>query len=733
MKRNWLSLLLSALLALGLCTPAFAAEESLQEELTRVTLAVKSTLSIGDSYTDFTGDVNDMGALRYWSLNWSDDAGNTLHVLAADTGKVMQYSLNSSGRVWAVSGGSYSPAFAKVSVSQARDAAKKFLDTVLTGAESAQLWDSSDMMPLSLSGSDYTISAQILLNGIPSPNRAALQVSAETGEVESFSRDDCYEAYLNDVPSSVPAVPAETAAKTLADTVSLSLQYVLLEDGDGSTAVLRYVPVSGDDYYVDAQTGKLVNLTEAWNDARSNSPGGSAETTSAGSADGALADKESGLSEQEQASIAALQGVLSQDELDAAARKVSALGLGRYTLASASYTMSKEGGDITCTLTYTRKLALSELKDVTGEQYQTGSYQQTKVLELNAKTGALLQGWSYRPWYMKDVAPNRDALQATADSFLALCYPDYAKDVALTDGTGGDFRYDRQENGCFYHDNDVSITMDPSDGSVASFSASWTDGLTFQPVGSLVSADAAKAAYCEAFTTQLGYLAYPVSVNVAIPIWKTYASYCGYVAYRYELGYTLQSDNTILGVDAKTGKPVMQTQNSAVSYTDISGSYAKEQIKLLAAAGIGFGASTAFKPSAQLTQKEMLVLLLNSCGYSYDVDNLQDESTLNSLYSATWSQGFLSSGTRNPDQVVTRLEFIRAILDASPYGQAAKLKGIFVTSFTDASQIPSGSLGYAAIAQGLGMIRGNQKGQFVPGGVVTRQSAAVILYNYMNR
>lgn len=109
MKRNWLSLLLSALLALGLCTPAFAAEESLQEELTRVTLAVKSTLSIGDSYTDFTGDVNDMGALRYWSLNWSDDAGNTLHVLAADTGKVMQYSLNSSGRVWAVSGGSYSP------------------------------------------------------------------------------------------------------------------------------------------------------------------------------------------------------------------------------------------------------------------------------------------------------------------------------------------------------------------------------------------------------------------------------------------------------------------------------------------------------------------------------------------------------------------------------------------------------------------------------------------------
>lgn len=734
MKRKWLSLLLSALLALGLCTPAFAAEESLQEELTRVTLAVKSTLSIGDSYTDFTGDVNDMGALRYWSLNWSDDAGNTLHVLATDTGKVMQYSLNSSGRIWAVNGGSYSPAFSKVSVSQARDAAEKFLDTVLTGTESAQLQDHTDGMPLSMDGSDYTISAQILLNGIPSPNRATLQVSSETGEVEYFSRDDCYEAYLNDVPSSVPTVPAETAAAALAGTVSLSLQYVLPEDGDGSTAVLRYVPVSGDDYYVDAQTGKLVNLTEAWNDARSNSPDGS--TGAAANATpgyGALSDKEASLSEQELSAIGTLQGVLSQDALDTAARKVSALGLGRYTLASASYTMSKESGDITCTLTYTRKLTLSELNNITSEQYQTGSYQQTKVLELNAKTAALLRGWSYRPWYMKVVTPNRDALQVTADSFLALCYPDYAKKVVLTDGTGSDFRYDRQENGYFYHSDSVSITMDPSDGSVASFSAAWTDGLTFQPADGLISADAAKAAYCDAFATQLGYLAYPVSVNVAIPIWKTYASCCGYVAYRYELGYTFQSDNTILGVDAKTGKPIMQTQDSTVSYTDISDSYAKGQIELLASAGIGFGSSTEFKPTAQLTQKEMLVLLLNSCGYSYDVDNLQDEDTLNSIYTAAWSQGFLSSGTRNPDQAITRLEFIRSILNASPYGQAAKLKGIFVTSFTDASKIPSDSLGYAAIAQGLGMIRGNQKGQFVPDGIVTRQSAAMILYNYMNR
>jgi len=178
---------------------------------------------------------------------------------------------------------------------------------------------------------------------------------------------------------------------------------------------------------------------------------------------------------------------------------------------------------------------------------------------------------------------------------------------------------------------------------------------------------------------------------------------------------------------------VIQTQKPAVAYTDIAGSYAKKQFEALAAAGIGFGAASEVKPQALLTQKDMLVLLLNSCGYRFDVEDLDSEDTLDYLYSAAWSQGFLSRGTRSPDHLVTRLEIVKAILDASPYGQAAKLKGIFVTSFTDAARIPADSLGYAAIAEGLGIIRGNGNGRFDPNTTVTRQCAAVILYNYMSR
>ena len=62
--------------------------------------------------------------------------------------------------------------------------------------------------------------------------------------------------------------------------------------------------------------------------------------------------------------------------------------------------MDESTGDVSCTLYYTRKVSYSELNNVTSAEYQSGTYQQTKILQVNAKTGALLQGWTYRPWNM---------------------------------------------------------------------------------------------------------------------------------------------------------------------------------------------------------------------------------------------------------------------------------------------------------------------------------------------
>jgi len=719
MKKRCLAALLCVLLTATLCVPAFA--EDMDSELTRVTLAVKKTLSIGDTYSDFDGEVSDLGALRYWNLRWSDDAGGSLSVMADAQGKIYTYSVDSQAVPVNTTGG-YAPTLSKVTEAQALKSAENFLSAVLTTGETASLEAAGGYYALS-GFSDYNFSGTLRLNGVPGPDTVQVEVNRQTGKVLSYSRGDGYKAYVNALPSAQPAVSAEKASASFVGAAKLELQYVASDDG--TSAELRYVPVSdGGSWYVDAQTGRLTDMNDAWNKLQRAS-GSTAESTAA--ADDGTQNK---LSDAEQAAVEKLKGVQSKDALDAAVRKVTALGLGRYTLSSAYYQADEE--DVSCTLYYTRTLSAGELNTASG--VKAADAVQTRIITVDARTAALQSGWTYRPWYAKDLTADRGTLRSGADAFLKSVYPAYAGQTALTDGEDSTFQYDRQVNGYFYHGDYVSIDMDPSDGSVAGFSSSWSDAMTFGSAEGVISADKAKAAYCAAFQTQLCYLGEPVSVDVSIPVWKTYSDCCGSVAYRYVLGYTWeQTGDAVLGVDAKTGKLVrMSAETASAGYTDLSGSFAKKQIEALAAAGVRFGASESFRPKAQLTEQDMLVLLLNSCGYSFDADQL-DDASLDNLYQAAWSQGFLTKGSRHPQQAVTRLELVKAIIGASPYGPAAQLKGIFVTSFRDEKSISAADLGYVAVAEGLGMVRGDSAHRFNPDRVVSRQAAAAILYAYMDR
>ena len=79
------------------------------------------------------------------------------------------------------------------------------------------------------------------------------------------------------------------------------------------------------------------------------------------------------------------------------------------------------------------------------------------------------------------------------------------------------------------------------------------------------------------------------------------------------------------------------------------------------------------------------------------------------------------------------LETAKLLLDAGGYGPAARLQGIYHTAFSDQADIPDGLLGYAALAQGLGMVRGDGSGRLNPNRTATRGEAAVMLYAFMGR
>ena len=80
---------------------------------------------------------------------------------------------------------------------------------------------------------------------------------------------------------------------------------------------------------------------------------------------------------------------------------------------------------------------------------------------------------------------------------------------------------------------------------------------------------------------------------------------------------------------------------------------------------------------------------------------------------------------------MTRGETVRMLLNGAGFGGTARLQGIFTCSYADRDQIPADLLGYAALAQGLGMVGAD--GDFAAGRNATRAEAAVMLYHLMNR
>ncbi len=61
----------------------------------------------------------------------------------------------------------------------------------------------------------------------------------------------------------------------------------------------------------------------------------------------------------------------------------------------------------------------------------------------------------------------------------------------------------------------------------------------------------------------------------------------------------------------------------------------------------------------------------------------------------------------------------------------AVLPGIYRCDFADSAAIPAQELGYAALAQGLGLVKGGADGAYAAGRSITRAEAVAMVYQYM--
>lgn len=616
--------LLAAVLAVALALPAAAADPT-DQRMTQVTQAVKEQLNIGDSYIKFYGDLTENEFNTYWTLNWEKE-GETLRVEVGEDGTIYSYDLRREEGYAYPTDSDSTTAFPTLSRAEALPYAQAFADQVLHAPESVKLTAQEESGQVG--ARTYGFQAQLLLYGLSSPIGVWVEVDTRDGTVVGYQRDDLYQTYLNEPIDPAPyGGMADKASSLLKGTLKLKLEYVP-DESDPGRAVLRYVPVYGDDYYVDAATGKLVNLTQLYQELEKGE-GDNGATGGAESGDGS-----NSLTDVEQEGIAQMAGVWSKEDLDKKARTFAPLKLDGWTLYSCSYQLNRESGEVKATLRYTRD--------------QEGS--SSRTITLDGKTGALLSASGYA-WTEEDYTPavSQQTAQKTAEDFLASLWGEQWKSCALYESTSaGDgnrvhvFTFAQKVNGYFYPTNSITVGVDSADGTILRLSRSFDSTPTFDDPAGVITEQAALDAWFATYTVTPGYTAVPRRLD------------------RY-----------------------------GSQYQD-----------------------------------------LIARGYLAD---LSQEEAADRVYDQAVSMGLITRSQRQDDKPVTRAELTKVLLDWGGYGNAAVIPGIFQCSFTDRGDIPAEYYGYAAIAQGLGMVQRDAAGRFLPNRTATRLEAVVMLYQLMDR
>ncbi len=727
MKKRILSLMLVPILLFSMVVPGSAAESrDSADRLAAVTTKVKNTLGLDtERYKEFSGQLTEGELAPAWRLSWSGENGS-LEITASESGKILSYYSYSADE----DRNGEPLALPKSDPAKARAAASAFLKRVLSSGETVDL-DAAAETASSLRESRYYFRGTIKLNGQPSPLGFSLMVRTSDYAVAQFSRDSLEANYIGTVPSATFHTKQSAVEPLLRGTLSLRLEYVL-DEGE-RTAVLRYLPDSIHDFYVDDTSGKLVDLTRLYEELgeRGESTGDKNMIFGGPSADAG----ESGageLTQAEQLGADKLKGTLSKETLDKKARAISQLGLDSYILASASYREEEisDASVIVVRLTYAKRVDEETMR---------------RWVTLDAKTGALMAVQSSGRWDENEVKKVDEATaRNTVEEFLStqqgerfdLCAAYTAGSSTQENGrySTWSFRYARKANDYFFPADSFAVGIDAVDGSVSAYSQSWTADVGFDDPKGVVSAEQALNAYFKTFQITKGYVAVPQKLDLSDADYAPLAE-MGYRALNsLKLGWKLTaSEQGVTGIDAKSGKPILWTheERGALQYSDLADSSAKNAAETLAGYGIGYGGGL-FRPEKTLTQLDLVALLASTQGVLIDPENM-DDGDASRAYRVVYSMGALRREDRNDSKQLSRLDVIKLLLDAGGYGPAARLQNIYKTDFSDQEKIPEELLGYAALAQAMKVAQGDSAGWLNPSQSATRGDAAVMLLAFMQR
>jgi hypothetical protein len=199
--------------------------------------------------------------------------------------------------------------------------------------------------------------------------------------------------------------------------------------------------------------------------------------------------------------------------------------------------------------------------------------------------------------------------------------------------------------------------------------------------------------------------------------------------------YTARQNFTML--DAFTGQLLDYNGNAVTpsykdqKFDDLDSHSSREAVELLARSGIVAPVGGKFRPDDNVTQAELITMLVKSRTYSpmpvYRASVTGKEPWYQQYYDMAARLGIIQAGENpDPDLPVTREVMARLTIHTMDLYKVARLSDIYVLNFNDAGDITENLRGHVALAVGLGLIE-PVDGDFGPKAVVTRGEAAETL------
>jgi len=714
MKRKILSWLLMALLmaasmpgsALGAnadekTTPAPGAAISLEQAIQ----VVKQNLTIPAALTQFTSSFDSSTDRQRWRLNWSaqdDLTGNFGAEVDAATGEIV--SLNR----WS----NTSNPTAKtptLSVAAVRKIGQDLLNRLIPGkVGSLVLQQDNQLIPLGdYQSPRYNMTWKRQYQNIEvAMDGANVEIDMQTGEVTSYNLNWTNKVFPD--PSGV--ITSEKAQQVFVSEEILQMQYLLLPSQSVVRSAVSTTPTTPRLIYgirhpsngiIDAFTAKPLPINNMYMN------GGGGDKMANQSANSSTTPVP--LTLEEQTEINSMAKFISQADAVKAVKQWLTIPDGMQ-LESAGLEKNWRYPDL-------RNWSLSwSLPSNATEKY--GSL----WAQVDASTGELLSFSLNLPEaqnksnYIAEVTARN-----LAETFIKKIQPQRWTQIKLNDlntplrpleqnPSNWSFNYLRMVNGVLCPNDGITITVDASSQKITQYNLNWSQA-TFPSASAALAKDQANAVFLKAVPLKLNYTLLP-DINGKEELKLVYAP-----AFKDNL--TMIDAISGVGLDS-FGKPVSENPRAFV-FNDITNHFAAKEIAILGQAGILGEYGDTFHPDENISLNALLRAMLSSREGADSTRNLNDAEVFKRCQNLNW----ISKDSPVPSSVSREL-LAQLMVRYLKIDYLAQIQDIYQLPYQDAGQMPVALKGYAALTNGLGIIKADGK-YFNPAHIITRGEAAAAL------